>query len=108
MCVTDNSNLLADDVDQERQDFLEKLEACAAPRKQVHELEWELKKRADEIRDLQKVSQAYLVILVCSTGSIYSRQHASLIITLHFIQDIHALHTKHQTTAVILCLSSIE
>lgn len=49
------SNLLADDVEKERQDFLEKLDACAAPRKQVHELEWELKKRADEIRDVQKV-----------------------------------------------------
>ncbi len=48
-------NLLADDLEKERQDFLEKLDACAAPRKQVHELEWELKKRADEIRDLKKV-----------------------------------------------------
>lgn len=47
--------LTADDIERERQEFLEKLDACAAPRKQVHELEWELKKRADEIRDLQKV-----------------------------------------------------
>ncbi|BDA49231.1 Coiled-coil domain-containing protein 77 [Coccomyxa sp. Obi] len=53
----------AEDIEKERQDFLEKLDACAAPRKQVHELEWELKKRADEIRDLQKAlssSQAYI------------------------------------------------
>lgn len=35
--------------------MLERLESCAAPRKLVHELEWELKKRADEIRVLQKV-----------------------------------------------------
>jgi hypothetical protein len=36
--------------------MLERLEKSAAPRKLVHELEWEIKKRADEIRDLQKAS----------------------------------------------------
>jgi coiled-coil domain-containing protein 77 len=41
--------------EKERQDMLERLENCAAPRKLVHELEWELKKRDDEIRELQKV-----------------------------------------------------
>ena len=44
---------------------MEKLDACAAPRKQVHELEWELKKRADEIRELQKVSLRDSWFLAC-------------------------------------------
>lgn len=45
----------AEDFDKDRQEILDRLEACIAPRKQLHELEWELRKRLEEVRDLQKV-----------------------------------------------------
>ncbi len=35
--------------------MLGRLDACAVPRQQLHEAEWELLKRAEEIRELQKV-----------------------------------------------------
>lgn len=45
----------AEDFDKDRQEILDHLDACIAPRKQLHELEWELRKRSEEVRDLQKV-----------------------------------------------------
>ena len=45
----------ADDFDQERQGLIEALERCAVQQADVHQLEWENRKRAEEIRDLQKV-----------------------------------------------------
>jgi hypothetical protein len=32
----------AEDFDKDRQEILDRLDACIAPRKQLHELEWEL------------------------------------------------------------------
>lgn len=45
----------AEDFDKDRQEILDRLDACIAPRKQLHELEWELRKRSEEIRELQQV-----------------------------------------------------
>ncbi len=47
----------AEDFDKDRQEILDRLDACIAPRKQLHELEWELRKRSEEVRELQQVRQ---------------------------------------------------
>ena len=47
----------AEDFDKDRQEVLDRLDACIAPRKQLHELEWELRKRSEEVRELQRVRQ---------------------------------------------------
>ena len=44
----------AEDFDKDRQEILDRLDACIAPRKQLHELEWELRKRSGEIHELQQ------------------------------------------------------
>jgi hypothetical protein len=53
MCIDAAS--CADDFDKERQGLIEALERCAVQQADVHQLEWENRKRAEEIRDLQKV-----------------------------------------------------
>ena len=54
-CGSDDISSDAEDFDKDRQEILDRLDACIAPRKQLHELEWELRKRSEEIRELQQV-----------------------------------------------------
>lgn len=42
------------DFENERQMFLERLQQCAEEKENLHRLEWENRKRAEEIRELQK------------------------------------------------------
>jgi len=48
----------ADEFEAERQNLLDKVEVCAAQKSEQHKLEWESKRRAEEVKELQKVSQA--------------------------------------------------
>lgn len=47
--------LFIDDFDDERQDIIERLSYCSVDQTEVHKLEWENKKRTEEIWSLQKV-----------------------------------------------------
>lgn len=50
-----HSCLPADQFEQERDELLAAVDRCAVHRDDVHRLEWENRKRADEIKELQKV-----------------------------------------------------
>lgn len=57
-CMTRLYLLPADQFEQERDELLAAVDRCAVHRDDVHRLEWENRKRADEIKELQKVSAA--------------------------------------------------
>jgi hypothetical protein len=60
---------ITDQFEQERDELLAAVERCAVNRDDVHRLEWENRKRADEIKELQKVSWAQHVLMQrCSLG----------------------------------------
>jgi hypothetical protein len=46
---------LADQFEQEREELLHAVDRCAVHQDEAHRLEWENRKRADEVRELQKV-----------------------------------------------------
>ncbi|KAK9846545.1 hypothetical protein WJX81_006332 [Elliptochloris bilobata] len=49
--------------EKERQELLERVDACAAQRRDLHALEWENRQRCDEVRELQQAlseAQAYI------------------------------------------------
>jgi len=46
----------ADEFEAERQNLLDKVEVCAAQKSEQHKLEWESKRRAEEVKELQKVT----------------------------------------------------
>ena len=48
----------ADEFEAERQNLLDKVDVCAAQKSEQHKLEWESKRRAEEVKELQKVSHA--------------------------------------------------
>ncbi len=48
----------ADEFEAERQTLLDKVDICAAHKSEQHKLEWESKRRAEEVKELQKVSHA--------------------------------------------------
>ncbi len=45
-----------DDFENERASLLESIEKCSVQAGELHRLDWENRRRADEIRELQKVS----------------------------------------------------
>jgi hypothetical protein len=45
----------AEEFEQERSQLLEAVERCAVHQEEVHRLEWENRKRVDEIQELQQV-----------------------------------------------------
>jgi hypothetical protein len=45
----------ADQFEQEREELLHAVDTCAVHKDEAHRLEWENRKRADEVRELQKV-----------------------------------------------------
>lgn len=48
-------NLEADEFEAERRNLLDKVDTCAAHKAEQHKLEWESKRRAEEVKELQKV-----------------------------------------------------
>ena len=48
---------LADDFETERSELLESVEKCSVQAAELHRLDWENRRRADEIRELQKASR---------------------------------------------------
>ncbi len=48
--------LRADEFERERESMLAAVDRCAAAQDAIHQLEWENRKRTDEIRELQQVS----------------------------------------------------
>ena len=48
----------ADEFEAERQNLLDKVDVCAAQKSEQYKLEWESKRRAEEVKELQKVSHA--------------------------------------------------
>ena len=48
-------DLHADEFEAERQNLLDRVDTCAAQKAEQHKLEWESKKRAEEVKELQKV-----------------------------------------------------
>lgn len=46
----------ADEFEAERQNLLDKVDVCAAQKSEQHKLEWESKRRSEEVKELQKVS----------------------------------------------------
>lgn len=52
------SSASADEFEAERQNLLDKVDICAAQKSEQHKLEWESKRRTEEVNELQKVSHA--------------------------------------------------
>ena len=52
--------LFADEFEVERQSLLDRVDTCAAQKSEQHKLEWENKRRAEEVRELQKASDQSL------------------------------------------------
>ena len=52
-CYTDTIGF-ADDFENERASLLESVEKCSVQAAELHRLDWENRRRADEIRELQK------------------------------------------------------
>ena len=50
---------LAEEFEAERQNFLDRVEQCAVQKVEQHALEWENKRRAEEVKELQKVSLGF-------------------------------------------------
>ena len=48
--------IFLDDFESERASLLESVEKCSVQASELHRLDWENRRRADEIRELQKVS----------------------------------------------------
>ena len=48
-------NLQADEFEAERQNLLDRVDICAAHKTEQHKVEWESKRRAEEVKELQKV-----------------------------------------------------
>jgi len=46
---------LADDLEGEREGMLSSIDRCAVQQDELHRLEWENRKRAEEVRELQQV-----------------------------------------------------
>lgn len=71
--------LLTDDFEAERVELLRAVDRCAVHQDDVHRLEWENRKRADEIKELQQASRAdmtgqstqLLTLLLCHTPSCF-------------------------------------
>lgn len=64
--TTPNLDLQADEFEAERQNLLERVDTCAAQKAEQHKLEWESKRRAEEVKELQKVTlQPKLAIQSC-------------------------------------------
>jgi hypothetical protein len=55
VCKTQLYLLSADQFEQERDELLAAVDRCAVHRDYVNRLEWENRKRADEVKELQKV-----------------------------------------------------
>ena len=51
--------------DREREDYLKRLAACEASHEYTHSLEWQLHKRADEVRTITRGALLYIYICVC-------------------------------------------
>ena len=50
----------SEDFEAERQNFLDRVEQCAVQKAEQHALEWENKRRAEEVKELQKVCLGFL------------------------------------------------
>ena len=49
----------ADEFEAERQNLLDRVDTCAAQKSEQHKLEWESKRRAEEVKELQKASPVH-------------------------------------------------
>lgn len=45
----------AEEFEAERQNFIDRIQLCAAQKAEQHKLEWEHNRRANEVKELQKV-----------------------------------------------------
>ena len=59
------------------QELLERVDACGVPRQQLHEAEWELLKRSEEIWELQQVETPSVpdIKMPCLSGSLCLRYY---------------------------------
>lgn len=59
----------ADEFEAERQNLLDRVDTCSAQKAEQHKVEWESKRRAEEVKELQKVnlwnSAAVVVLALC-------------------------------------------
>lgn len=53
-------HLRLDNFENERSSLLDSVEKCSVQAAELHRLDWENRRRADEVRELQKVTPAYL------------------------------------------------
>ncbi len=51
------------DINRERQEWLERLEQCHLNQEEKHQLEWTLQKRSDEVAELQRTLTEFKVQL---------------------------------------------
>ena len=47
----------AEEFERERSELLQRVESCSTQRAELHQLEWQNRRRADEICELQKVTR---------------------------------------------------
>ena len=59
----------ADEFEAERQNLLERVDACAAQKAEQHKLEWESKRRTEEVKELQKVLASLVTLAFSSCTS---------------------------------------
>ena len=64
--------LAAEDFEVERQSLLDRVDTCAAQKSEQHKLEWENKRRAEEVRELQKARHQ---LSLCFTSRL--REHTA-------------------------------
>lgn len=55
------------DFEKERADMVNRLTKCASDQADLHQLEWENRKRADEIWELQKVTSGVKDLTKCKS-----------------------------------------
>ncbi len=46
----------ADEFEAERQNLLDRVDTCAAQKSEQHKVEWDSKRRSEEVKELQKAS----------------------------------------------------